>query len=421
MTIFNRMSKTVLATLAFLGCLAFAEEGHAAYQIGDGDRYLKIGGLLQAWTAITQDKAPDGDGPETEFYLRRMRLMVYGQINDKVNFFVETDNPNFGKGGDLSMNTFIQDAYLELNLHRGFQIDIGMLLVPFSHHGMQGATTLLGLDYHGALVRYPLGSHKVWRDFGVIIRGLVLNDLLDYRVGIFNGSHGGGDDPRNPSDWPRFTGRLTFNIFDAEGGPGAGGFYYDGIYIKDTGKEIVSAKKILSFGASVDWQRELNVTYSGVDAEGAFIVDDRKDYLAVAGDVFWDIPLGAQKLMSLNGQVNFYYYDHGDRDDVFAYYNTILDARSFTGIGISSEIGFRYDAFQPVVLFDWFRTTESISDTVATALGLGDDPGDFMGIYGGFNYWLFAHSTTFKLQVGSAKVNGGDWTLAAILQAQLLF
>ena len=49
------------------------------------------------------------------------------------------------------------------------------------------------------------------------------------------------------------------------------------------------------------------------------------------------------------------------------------------------------------------------------------DMGDMMGIYGGFNYWLFAHATSFKLQVGAQKASGGDFGISAALQAQLLF
>jgi hypothetical protein len=431
--------RIVAASAVVIGCLGLNGEARAAYKIGDDTTFLKVGGLLQTWATLDEKKAPDGDSWENEFYLRRMRLMFTGQLTDKVNFFVETDNPNFGKGGDVSIDTFIQDAYLELNLHEMLQVDIGMLLVPFSHQGMQGATSLLPIEYHTQLIKYPGGSHKVWRDYGVMLRGIFLTKWLEYRFGIFNGVHGNGKlatktsadglvtwqqmtDPRNASDWPRLTGRLTFNLFDAEGGAGLGGFFYDGIYLEKKDIGIVSTKTILSIGGSVDWQKNLNVTWNAAPTlpDTTPTAPDRSakrenDYIAVNGDVFADIPLDANKLWSVNGQVNLYYYGYGDRkDNPNAYYNEIADTTSYTGVGISSELGVRYSAFQPVFVLDWFDSTKANGNL-----------GDYMGVFGGFNYWFMAHAVSIKAQFGATKTGAADekeeWRKAGSLQAQLLF
>ena len=198
---------------------------------------------------------------------------------------------------------------MELNLHDALQIDVGMLLVPFSHHGMQGAVSLHSLDYHAGLIRYPTGSHMVWRDFGVMVRGLLWEDRVEYRLAVLNGVRGGADDPRNPNDWPRLTARLTFNLFDAEGGSGTGGFFYDGLYLEKKDGAVVSTRRILSLGLSADWQKDLNVD---LDTNGA--TERRGDYFALSVDLFWDLPLDTSRRLGLSGQVNFYYYDHGDRD-----------------------------------------------------------------------------------------------------------
>ena len=80
----------------FAGVLGSASAAHAGLQVaGDAETYLKFGGLLQAWAAFAASGAPDGEAMSTEFYVRRMRLILYGQLNVKVNFFIETDNPNF--------------------------------------------------------------------------------------------------------------------------------------------------------------------------------------------------------------------------------------------------------------------------------------------------------------------------------------
>jgi hypothetical protein len=391
---------------------------------GPGESSLTIGGLLRARLEGTKDASPNGKNWDFDTYLRRMRIMVYGKLNKWVNFFVETDNPNFGKSSDWSPSTFIQDAYLEVNIHEAFQIDIGMLLLPFSHHGMQGAVSLFGMDYHSALIKYPSGGHKVWRDAGLMLRGLFAGGHVEYRAGIFNGAHGTGLDPRNPDDLPRLTGRLTFNVFEPEGGAGAGGMFYDGLYLAKTDRGIVSTKRVLSFGSSVDWQPDLNVEIQDptlrVLPDDPYVVEGGDDYVAGAWDAFWDIPLGAAKLMSINGQVNMYYYYYGDRSShadgagnptTYWYYDEAKDTTSLTGFGLSSEVGFRYSAFQPLVLIDFFNATKT-----------DGDQGDYLSIAGGFNYYLFGHNTTFKLQMGCDQVaKSDDWGLSAKFQAQLLF
>ncbi len=412
----NRLGKlAVFGTL--LALLSSAPAARAAgIKIGDDETYLKVALLLQGWAAFTDEGAPDGESLDSDFYLRRMRILLFGQLNPKVQFFVETDNPNFGKGGDFSSNMFMQDAWVEFNLSEAFQVDVGMLLAPFSHHGMQGAVTLHSLDYHAALIKYPRGSNKVWRDYGLMVRGQLFDKLLGYRLAILNGVHGSAEDPRNPHDWPRVTARLFANVFDSEDGPGTGGFFWDGIYLKETEAGIISPKKILSIGASVDWQKDLNVHRNvGVtDPTAENFVESRDDYFAFAADVFVDLPLTEDKLLSVTGQVNFYYYDHGDQtnlaDDQPRSFYGLEPGSEYTGYGLMSELGVRYDAYEAVLTMDWFSATKAEGNL-----------GDYLSVTGGLNWWWFAHSTSIKLQAGAAKRDGGDFGFVGIVQAQLLF
>ena len=383
---------------------------------GPGESSLKISGLLQTRMEIVQDDAPNGDNVSFGTYIRRMRLMFIGKLTDWLNFFVETDQANWGLNGNWTGRMFIQDAYAEFNIHPALQIDVGMLLPPFSRHGIQAATTLLGMDYHSVLEKYPTGGSFVWRDMGIMVRGLVFKDIVDYRLALLSGVHGSATDPRNPNDVPRLTGRLTFNVFDPEGGPGAGGMFFDGLYISETEAGLVSTKRILSFGASFDWQSDLNVEIedpsSRTDPLAPYVVLGKADYIAASGDIFWDMPLDKQKLLSLNGQLNFYYYNHGDRrsPNGYWYYNEIEDALCYTGWGLLGELGVRYSYFQPLFLLDLYESIETDGNI-----------GDYVGFAGGFNYYMRGHGTTFKLQVGADQKNGGDWITAAKLQVQLIF
>lgn len=404
---------------------------------------FKPGLLLQAWgrtesvPRIERETGKVGDGLDTRttFYMRRIRFMLSGQFSDLVNYFAETDSFNFGKYGDFTPNVIIQDAWMELNPAPQFQLDVGMLLLPFSHQGMQGATTLNAIDYHSKLMRYPAGG-KVWRNVGLMVRGLLFSDVVEYRLALTTGIHKdrtsnpkdisvaakpavpatdstpaiaavdaytykNSVDPRNPKDWPRLTGRLTFNAFDAEGGPGVGGFFYKGLYLKETPDGIVSPKRVLAFGASIDWQKGANVTMklppTFKDKGTTRGVDEYKDYLGVNADAFWDMPLNAKKTMAISGQVAFYYYNHGDRSEGLSYYDLIANKDLFSGIGIASELGVRIHSIEPVISFDWYNSSKTKTPEGKDKLG------DYMAVYGGINYFLAAHAVTFKLEVGAQK------------------
>ncbi|NOZ87325.1 MAG: hypothetical protein GXP49_13865 [Deltaproteobacteria bacterium] len=416
----------LVVAIAVTGLFYSARAKAAGVEIKKGEASLKLALFLQGWTTLEPNKAPSGKSIDLDLFLRRARLLFIGKLNDVVQFFVETGSPNFGKHGNLDVDMFIQDAWAEFDIKDWLIVNAGMLLVPFSHHGMQGAFTLHGLDQHIDLIKYPRGSTRVWRDFGVMIRGLLLNRLLEYRVALLNGVHGDSSienvtldrmtwsqikDPRNPHDWPRLTFRLALNIFDADGDAGAGGFFYDGIYLKQTDQGIISPSKVLSFGFSADWQRDLNVTWKQAQAGKIREIGSRTDYFAVAGDLFFDMPVDNEGLVGLCGQVNMYYYDHGSRSKTSAINSFYAgDSGLYTGVGLFTEAGIRYDAYELMFGLDWFEALKSVGDQ-----------GDLLTVLGGLNWWWLAQSTNLKIQFGVTQLEKQDWDFKAILQAQLLF
>jgi hypothetical protein len=323
--------------------------------------------------------------------------MMGGKVNDTVQFFAETDNANFGKNGDWTGDTYIQDAFVEFNLGKPLRIDAGMLLMPFSHHSFQSAGSLLGMDYRSGPVKFSSG--RVWRDAGVMFRGQLASDKVDYRLAITNGVENvqdyytvtnedlsttqvAYDDAINPADLPRMVARVNVNVFESEDGPGVGGFFYDGIYLKENENgKLVSEKKILSIGGAVDFQSK--VVRNGEDLD---------NWMGIAGDVFWDLPWGDKK-HSVNGQIDFYSYNFGEKN-------------ANNGMGFSGEVGYRSNRVQPLVFGDWFNYAE------------GDDL-DFMTVGGGLNWWYLGHTANLKGQVGATRVGEGDFGVSAGIQAQL--
>lgn len=326
---------------------------------------LEVHYLLQTQATLGND--PDaGQGLEPDFFIRRSRIILKGRASRWISFFMETDQPNWGKGGDWQdVPFFVQDAFFSANLHRALIIDAGMLLVPFVHQARQGAANLLTLDYHSALIRYPAGSHKVWRDGGVEVRGLV--GPLDYRVALTRGV--------GASDRPRVSGRLAYNLLDPEEG-----FFLGGTYL--------GAKRVLSLGLAADGQQ---------DAFG----DDRH-YLALGADLFVDLPLGRRRL---SGQIDVVSY-RGDEN---------VDggaggwARTNAGTGLLLDLGLAFGPLEPLLALDWFRPRG--------AAALRDQ---LLGLHAGLSWWVQGHTFNIKLDLGLVKPEGQERAAPTLLlQAQL--
>lgn len=403
----NAFSCTLSLALCLPLVLAASAAQAGAKVTVDDDKYFELGLLLQPRLDVVEDAAFNADSTSIDPYLRRVRVMFYGQYTKYVNFFIETDTPKLGLKGDWTPRVAIQDAYMEFVVRDWLQIDAGMLLLPFSHHGMQGATSLLMLDYHADLIRYPDGSNYVWRDMGVMARGLLLDKQLEYRVAVTNGRNTEDRaDPtqteiRNRFDYPLLTGRLTFNFFEAEGGAGVGGFFYDGLYLKREPERLISPKKVLSVGGSAMYQQRA-VLNSLNRAEGDYTPAEPgvSDFYAFNADLFVDWPIG-DGTQAVNGQVNYYYYDLGRNS-------------ATTANGLLAELGYRVDCFQPVLGLDWV-------DYVNT------QEGDLLTLKGGVTWWMLGHNANLKFELGASQKKDDDaasadpWVLYGAAQAQLVF
>jgi len=363
---------------------------------------LKVRFLLQSQVQGTEDGNPESDGLGTEFFLRRVRIILAGNVNKLIHFFVETDNPNMGKNGDWGKSFFIQDAFVDFRFMPEFNVAAGMILLPFTHHNRQSAASLNSVDYHNLFSKRFIKDF-VWRDAGIEVRGIVAN-MLDYHVGVFNGLRGvvvdgppfaaeKGKVTLNPNDIPRITGRLALNIFEPETA-----FFYGGTYL---GK-----KKVLQFGAGLDVQPDSILTESGTTSM----------YTAVSADAFWDIPLNEK--MELTGQVAFVWYNRGYEEvpapssptaqDMFGY---ALVRSAGSGMGVYGDLGFRYDVYQPTIGGEWFNSDK--------------DGADLANLRADFLWWFKGHNANLKLEyaylIKGEGIDFGKGASQVTLQSQFLF
>ena len=367
--------------------------------------------LLQIQSQAEQDATNNRQGWAGDFFVRRARILLFGNVTPFVNYFVETDEPDYGKRGNTNPSFFIQDAYITLHLYRNdVKLDTGMLLLPFSHNGRQAASSLLPVDYDISSVfgRYPVNGSVVGRVFGAELSGFLINGHLNYIALVSNGvdaqtsrvtttTTGEPAAVLNPSDSKRFTGRVQYNVFDTDD---VLGFFYAGTYL--------GAKKILSVGASYDEDPNSisadpsNVNFTKVGNYSAYDVD-----------VFLDYPIAYPSIDSgvITAQAAYlrYNYDNLNYDDGTAYYVEL-------GYLFPWVIG--WGRLEPVIKIDSFTS----SQTPASGTYL-----NFTRYHFGVNYWIKEHEANIKAEYlvdsESSKIAGVDThgQDIATVQFQILF
>jgi hypothetical protein len=260
----------------------------------------------------------------------------------------------------------IQDAFATWKaMGDMIKVDVGYMLPPLVHNAVQGAGTLLGLDYFANSFR-PSNSFSglgvtaspAGRDTGVQVRGLLVGGHLEYRLGLFQGLR---SDPTMADaiskNFFRFAGRLQINLLDAETG-----FFYAGTYL--------GTKKIVSLGGSVDIQ---------------------DTYKYFAGDLLVDYPVGPG-VLSL--QADFVQWDGG----TFAMAIPKQHA-------IAAEVGYLFSAvmFTPMFRFEQLKLDSAANPETRLS--------------GGLAWWPYGHNSNLKFFI--TQTNTGVDTNRKPLQANL--
>ena len=282
--------------------------------------WFRFGAQVQAWAREAQDRILQPGGGEGgyafDFYCRRCRLFTTGSVVKDVYFNVLFEASNLGRADPVTgAKSFaapsILDAYAQVKFADAFWLSGGSILLPLTRNGTQPTTTYLSID-NANVDTTPIlqGNTNVIRDLGFQANGFFLENHLEYRVGVFQGSRAaakvtgtvsaagtctpptctlvqsGGHNP------PRFVSMLSFNFWDTETGYVNGGHYY-------------GSKKVLGVMANFDYQTLRN---QDPPAPGA----SKNPYYGVSAAAFINFPLsgsanprGGDELVGLL-QVGFY-------------------------------------------------------------------------------------------------------------------
>ncbi len=376
-----------------------ASSGALAIKIPTGtkDFDLSISFLLQPRAALSWDgdkpaatnSAAPNTSVDTDFYIRRMRLIASGMAFQHFTFYFMLDEPNFGIRGNYNIAAnpaFVQDIHIGYEFEKDINVEAGFLYMPFSHLGLNSSSATSSIEKNAAILFY--NNARGLRETGVQFRGALLDKKIYVRAGLFDGLHGlqAGTDPSgavvNPGGRPEVAGTVRYNLIGTEGGA----YSFPQIYL--------DGKTRVSVGLSAQYQlKGSNTPITTINpATGArsTALTAVNDYVAYAADVFADIALPGDQEFSL--QVDGYRFDWGSGSDK-------------TGWGATYELGYRIGPIEPEVNGNWFNSESKNSNFFKFAAGL--------------NYFFHGHQSKIAAEFWHIKQNV-NWDASSYLHQIVL-
>ncbi|MEO6824138.1 MAG: hypothetical protein ABI167_05320 [Nitrosospira sp.] len=284
---------------------------------GDGSQYLKFGFLNQVQLRYEQNNPgslvqsqPVND--TTDIGLRRTRLVLQGQITDRVYFYTQYGQNNFNFLSQQDANRHIQayfhDAFGELRLTEGNQMTVGGGLGMFnglSRFSAPSVSTIMTMDVPLA-AQYDTERTSLFnRHLGVYLRGQIskfryivaANDSFPITT---DGITGDGAISPNAANFAQvghkklYTGMFYWNFWDVEPNTNP---YMQGTYL---GK-----KSILNLEAGFATQKA--ATWTGTSAANAQFHD--MTHYSVA--VYLDAPVDKVKETAISAYAGYFNFNYG--------------------------------------------------------------------------------------------------------------
>lgn len=186
-----------------------------------GYTQIRYNRLLETNPDLNCEQCDKSWGENGGFFMRRARIIFYGQINPRVYFYIQ---PDFASSASASGLHFaqIRDAYFDVGLssNNTFRIRFGQSKVPFGFENLQSSQNRLPLDRNDALNsavsnERDMGIYLMWAPkkirerFSMLVKeGLKgSGDYGVFALGFFNGQTANKPEM---NDEPHVLARLTY-------------------------------------------------------------------------------------------------------------------------------------------------------------------------------------------------------------------
>ena len=382
------------------------------------DTWFRFAVQVQAWAQARQDRrtvAGTNDGTYGyDFFCRRCRFFTTGSVVKNVFFNFLFEASNVGKadpatGAKTAPTPNVLDAYGQVKFADAFWLSAGSILMPLTRNGTQPTTTYLSLENANVDVSPILqGNSNVIRDLGVQANGFFLDNHLEYRLGVFQGSRQPASAVQTAGhNGPRVVASLMFDFWDPEVGYVNGGHYY-------------GTKKVLGLMANWDYQSfrkdapGLPAPTSPAPAPNQPAGQDKDAYMGFSGAAFINLPLsgsgnprGGDEIAAL---LQFGYYNGGFMTNALGAttnqgtYPNVLKQTNYLAEAAYYNHAMRFSVFGKYEM-------RKVSDDYIAALKASQAIGNVTWIAGGLKYYLApANLMNLTLQYERTIVNDAPST-----------
>ena len=186
-----------------------------------GYAQLRYNRLLETNPNLGCEQCDRSWGNNGGFFMRRTRIVFYGQIHPRVYFYIQ---PDFASSASSTGLHFVQlrDAYFDIGLDKEnqFRFRIGQSKVPFGFENMQSSQNRLPLDRNDALnsalrnerdigVFFYWAPSKIRKRFSMLVREGYKGsgDYGVFGLGVYNGQTANRPELNNT---PHVVARLTY-------------------------------------------------------------------------------------------------------------------------------------------------------------------------------------------------------------------
>ena len=312
-----------------------------------GYAQIRYNRLLETNPDLGCEQCDKSWGENGGFFLRRTRLIIYGDVHERVYVYLQ---PDFASSASATGLHFAQvrDAYFDLSLDnkKEFRLRFGQSKVPFGFENMQSSQNRLALDRNDALNsavsnERDLGVFFYWAPSKTrkLFSDLVSSGLKgsgDYGVFAFGAYNGQTANKPEENNDPHLVSRLTYPFIIGKtqilelGVQGYAGKYVVSSISKTEGKTIKpttnknneykdqrAAASIILYPKPIGFQAEYNVG-TGPQYNPVNNTIEQKDLEGGYAQIMGNISFKRQKLMPF---VKYQYYKGGKKHE--------LDARSY--------------------------------------------------------------------------------------------
>jgi hypothetical protein len=154
-----------------------------------GYAQLRYNGLIESNPKLKCEQCDRSWGDGGDFFIRRIRLIFFGQISEKVYLYIQ---PDFASATGNSLNFGqIRDAYVDVGLDKDneFRFRFGQSKIPYGFENMQSSQNRITLDRNDAINSAAANE----RDLGVFFYWAPKEIRQRFSTLVKQGLKGSGD------------------------------------------------------------------------------------------------------------------------------------------------------------------------------------------------------------------------------------